>query len=200
VLLPALLERFAARRLRGEGGAALAETFVRVTGRPFAPAFHRFAVAAAGEYAVTPVRSLARKQHYRGFVPPLAVHYVRLRREPCTVSVTLSRGAGDGRCDARLRMGKRHPGLPERDAAARRTRFERWQEPDVHDSDLARALAALPRAAADRVERRCRRPRRLQRRSSLSAGATAARSSLDSAGNVGPTSTKGPQIKPVTSP
>jgi hypothetical protein len=79
-LLPAYLARLAARPARGEGAAELTDTFRRVAGKPFAPVFHTFALAAAAEHgnALTPVRSVS-SGAVRGAVAPLAVHYVRLR-------------------------------------------------------------------------------------------------------------------------
>jgi len=65
-----------------------------VTGRPFAPAFHRFAVSAADEYGdrLTAYHVLAPGERYQAAVAPLAIHYLRLGRRPCALSVTFSDG------------------------------------------------------------------------------------------------------------
>jgi hypothetical protein len=95
-LLAAYLARLGARPVRGEGAREFAATFERVAGRPLAPVFHAFALAAAAEHgtALRRVRSVAGGA-VRATVPPLAVHYVglRLRRGGTGRSVRLRPGA-----------------------------------------------------------------------------------------------------------
>ena len=88
-LLPAYLERLAAPR-PGNAAPALAATYARVAGRPFAPVFGHFASWVAGEFAgrVTPVRSLRVGARASGRVAPLAIHFVRLSHGARTVRVS----------------------------------------------------------------------------------------------------------------
>jgi hypothetical protein len=88
-LLPAYLERLAAPR-PGNAAPALAATYARVAGRPFAPVFGHFASWVAGEFAgrVTPVRSLRAGARASGRVAPLAIHFVRLSHGARTVRVS----------------------------------------------------------------------------------------------------------------
>jgi hypothetical protein len=116
-VLPAVLERLASHSRSGGAGAVVAETFRRVTGRPFAPAFHHFAVAAAADYPVTPLKSLAPSRRYRSSVPPLAIHYVRLSRRPGTVTVTFSLGQAKAAATLAYEWESEVPGFP---SAARR--------------------------------------------------------------------------------
>lgn len=95
-LLPALLGRLAARPPAGEGAGAFAETYRRVAGRPFGPAFHAFARAVAADHAgeLTPFGTLAPASAVRGSVPPLGIHYLRLslpRRGPYELRLELPR-------------------------------------------------------------------------------------------------------------
>jgi hypothetical protein len=85
-----------------------------VTGRSFAPAFHRFAVAAARDNPdrLTPVRILAPGARHRASVPPLAIHYVRLSRKPCTVTVSFSRGRATSAATLIYQWESEVPGLP----------------------------------------------------------------------------------------
>ena len=88
-LLPAYLQRLAAPR-PGNAAPALAATYARVAGHPFAPVFDRFASWVAGEFAgrVTPLRSLRAGARATGRVAPLAIHFVRLSHTARTVRVT----------------------------------------------------------------------------------------------------------------
>jgi hypothetical protein len=91
-LLPALFTRLAARPVAGEGQHAVASTYARVSGEPFADAFHRFAVSVAAERAddIQPARVPP-----RAALAPLSVRYVRVT-VPVTgrsmLTVTLPRG------------------------------------------------------------------------------------------------------------
>ena len=88
-LLPAYLQRLAAPR-PGNAAPALAATYARVAGHPFAPVFDRFASWVAGEFAgrVTALRSLRAGARATGRVAPLAIHFVRLSHTARTVRVT----------------------------------------------------------------------------------------------------------------
>jgi hypothetical protein len=91
-LLPALSARLAARPVSGEGLHAVASTYARVAGKPFADAFHRFAVSVAADRAddIEPARGPR-----RGALAPLSVRYVRVtvpRTGRSTLTVTFPRG------------------------------------------------------------------------------------------------------------
>jgi hypothetical protein len=88
-LLPAYLERLGAPR-PGNAAPALAATYARVAGHPFAPVFGRFASWVAGEFAgrVVPLRSLRAGVRANGRVAPLAIHFVRLSHGARTVRAT----------------------------------------------------------------------------------------------------------------
>ncbi len=75
--LPALFARLAARPVAGEGQREVASTYARVTGKPFADAFHRYAVSVAADYADD--LELAAETG-RGILAPLSVRYVRAGR------------------------------------------------------------------------------------------------------------------------
>jgi hypothetical protein len=93
-LLPRYL-RWIAHRPSGAGAAAgLAATWARVSGRPFAPAFGRFAAWVAGEYAarIRPMRTLEVGRGTTGVVPPLAIHFLRLPHPAHTVRFRVTAG------------------------------------------------------------------------------------------------------------
>ncbi len=97
--LPALFQRLAAEPLAGEGGGAVAATYARISGRPFSQAFHRFAVALAGDHGdvIEPVFSLGPIARRSAVVAPLAVHYVRPvlpRSGSYSLTVTFPHGHG----------------------------------------------------------------------------------------------------------
>lgn len=93
-LLPAYLQRLASPR-PGTAAAQLAATYARVTGKPFAPAFERFAYSVASTFLdrFTPVRVLRAGDRGTGRVAPLAIHFVRLARTTRLVRLTGSNGA-----------------------------------------------------------------------------------------------------------
>ena len=96
-LLPALFRRLAARPVEGEGERAVVATYARIARKPFAPAFHRFALSVAADHgdAIEPVFSLAPGAARRARVAPLAVHYVRPvlpRAGSYSLTVTFPRG------------------------------------------------------------------------------------------------------------
>jgi hypothetical protein len=97
--LPALFRRLATRSVAGEGERAVAATYTRIAGKPFALAFHRFALAVAADHgdAIEPVFSLEPGTTRRARVAPLAVHYVRPvlpRRGAYSLTVRFPRGRG----------------------------------------------------------------------------------------------------------
>jgi hypothetical protein len=73
-LLPALLTRLAARPVTGEGRGAVAATWERVAGAPFADAFHRFAVSVGTNRPEDVEPARAPKD---GALAPLSVRYLR---------------------------------------------------------------------------------------------------------------------------
>jgi hypothetical protein len=93
-LLPRYLRWLAGHRRSDSGAAGLTLTYARVTARPFAPAFARFAAWIAGEYAsrITPLRTLAAGGRMRGRVAPLSIHFLRLPHTAGAVHVRVTRG------------------------------------------------------------------------------------------------------------
>jgi hypothetical protein len=77
--LPALFQRLAEEPAAGDGKGAVAATYAGIAGRSFPEAFHRFAVAVAGDHgdAIEPVFGLGARAQRTTVVAPLAVHYVR---------------------------------------------------------------------------------------------------------------------------
>ena len=97
--LPALFRRLAAEPAAGDAGDVVAATYARIAGRPFAQAFHRFAVAVAGDHgdAIEPAFRLGPAARRSALVAPLAVHYVRPalpRGGDYALTVTFPRGGG----------------------------------------------------------------------------------------------------------
>jgi hypothetical protein len=96
-LLPALFARLAEHPTAGEGQHAVASTYARVTGKPFAAAFHRFAVSVAADHADD--IDLGREP-LRAALAPLSVRYLQVtlpRSGRSTLTVTFPRGrAGAG--------------------------------------------------------------------------------------------------------
>jgi len=79
LFLPRLLRRLAAHPAAGEGVEAVRSTFADVAKAPFAPAFERFAVAAAADYGpeIEPLFTVPPRRTRKAAVAPLAVHYIR---------------------------------------------------------------------------------------------------------------------------
>ena len=113
-LLPGYLERLAAPR-PGNAAPALAATYTRVAGRPFAPVFGRFASWVAGEFTgrITPVRSLRAGTRTSSRVAPFAIHFLRISNAVRTVRVTRGellyelRGASPGEASHTRRVAPR---------------------------------------------------------------------------------------------
>jgi hypothetical protein len=118
-LLPALFRRLAARPVAGEGQGAVAATYRRVVGRPFAPAFHRFAVSVTADHgdAIEPVFTLRPGAGRRATVTPLAVHYIRPelpRGGAYALTVTFPRGRGSVAATLTYELENAVAGLPSR--------------------------------------------------------------------------------------
>ena len=118
-LLPALFRRLAAEPVEGEGERAVAATYARVAGKPFAPAFHRFAVSVAGEHAdsIEPVLSVRPGTTRHLAVAPLAVHYVRPllpRGGAYSLTVTFPRGRGSAAATLTYELESEIAGTPPR--------------------------------------------------------------------------------------
>jgi hypothetical protein len=96
-LLPALLTRLAAPRAPLSAAAALATTYLRVAGRPFAPAFARFAgwVEAEQGDRIRPHATLAPGESVTARVAPLSVHFVRVGRSARSIAVRVVRGSAE---------------------------------------------------------------------------------------------------------
>ena len=107
--LPALFARLAARPVAGEGQREVASTYARVTGKPFAEAFHRYAVSVAADYADDLELAAATG---RGVLAPLSVRYLRAplrHRAFDAVRHLPGRARGSGR-DARAPAREQDPG------------------------------------------------------------------------------------------
>jgi hypothetical protein len=92
--LHALFARLAARPAAGEGQREVASTYARVTGKPFAAAFHGFAVSVAEDYADDLEPAVSPRY---GVLAPLSVRYARVTLPVTghsTMTVTLRRVAG----------------------------------------------------------------------------------------------------------
>jgi hypothetical protein len=112
--LPALFTRLAAPPVAGEGQHAVTSTYARVTGKPFADAFHRFAVSVAENRAeeIEPDRAAR-----HAALPPLAVRYIRAaqrRTGRSTLIVTFPRGRAGAAATLVYRLESDVPGQPER--------------------------------------------------------------------------------------
>jgi hypothetical protein len=113
-LLPALFTRLAARPVAGEGQHAVASTYARVAGHPFADAFHRFAVSVAADRAedIEPARAPR-----RAALAPLSVHYVRARLPSSgysTLTVSFPRGRASAATTLVYRLESDRAGEPPR--------------------------------------------------------------------------------------
>jgi hypothetical protein len=112
-LLPALFARLGARPAPGEGQSAVAATYAGISGRPFPPAFHRFAVSVAADHAaaIEPLRVDRRR------VAPLSIHYVRVsvpRTGKYSLSVRFPRGPGGADATLTYEVESDVPGDPAR--------------------------------------------------------------------------------------
>jgi hypothetical protein len=95
--VPAILARLATQPVAGEGERAVTSTYTSVAGKPFAQAFHSFALAVAAEHAdeLEPTGVVARGHTYPRGAAPLSIHYLRLALRSATsqsLTVTFPRG------------------------------------------------------------------------------------------------------------
>jgi hypothetical protein len=118
-LLPALFRRLAARPAAGEGQRAVAATYARVAGQPFASAFHRYAISVAADHAdaIEPFLTLRPWTARRARVAPLAVHYLELvmpRTGAYSLTVTFPRGRAAADATLTYAVENEVPGWPAR--------------------------------------------------------------------------------------
>jgi hypothetical protein len=92
-LLPSYFRRLAGHPAES-AATALASTYTRLSGRPFATAFGHFAAWVAGEYAtsITPLQALAVGARTTGRVAPLAIHFLRLPHPAHAVRLRVAQG------------------------------------------------------------------------------------------------------------
>ncbi len=96
--VPELLTRLATRPVVGEGERTVISTYARTSGRPFAPAFHRFALSVAAEHAdaIAPAAVVRRGADHRAGAAPLSIHYLRLalpRTSGRSLTISFPRGS-----------------------------------------------------------------------------------------------------------
>jgi hypothetical protein len=111
-LLPALFARLAARPVAGEGQHAVASTYARVADKPFADAFHRFAVSVAADHAdeIEPARAPR-----RAALAPLSIRYVPVTVPSTgrsTLTVTFPRGRASAATTLVFQLENERPGDP----------------------------------------------------------------------------------------
>jgi hypothetical protein len=113
-LLPSLFARLAQHSAPGEGEHAVASTYARVAGEPFAAAFHRYTVAVAADYADDVD---AGREPRRAVLAPLSVRYLRIslpRSGHSSLSVTFPRGRGGAAATLVYRVESNVSGQPAR--------------------------------------------------------------------------------------
>ena len=110
-LLPSYLARLAAQPGRS-GAAALAASYQLAAGRPFAPAFGRFAGWVAEEHGdrIRPRATLVPGARTTARVAPLAIHFVRLGGSTRSLAVRLTRGRAE--VDLVYRLASEYAGTP----------------------------------------------------------------------------------------
>jgi hypothetical protein len=117
-LLPAYLARLErAGKRAGRGMRAFLETYGRVTGNPFGPEFHRFALAVEDSELdrLTPAGRLRARAARSGSIAPFAVHYLGLtprRTGTYRVRVRLSAGAAIARASLACHVRSQVAGYP----------------------------------------------------------------------------------------
>jgi hypothetical protein len=118
-VLPTYLARLAAPRPPQSAIAALAATYLRVTGRPFASAFGDFAASVAVDDAerIRPHAIATASTSTASRVAPLAIHFVGVDRTVRSVTVRVTKGRADVRLAYRLESE-----IAGETAAARRLR------------------------------------------------------------------------------
>jgi hypothetical protein len=112
--VPAFLTRLATQPVPGEGERAVRSTYAKVTGKPFAQAFHRFALAVAAEHAdeLEPAGVVARGHTYRRAAAPLSIHYLALRGASQSLTVTFPRGRVGAAATIAYQLADDVPGRP----------------------------------------------------------------------------------------
>jgi hypothetical protein len=115
--VPAFLARLAAQRVAGEGERAVASTYTRIAAKPFAQAFHSFALAVAAEHAdgLEPAGVVTRGRAYHRGAAPLSIHYLRLGLGDATshaLTVTFPRGRAGAAATIAYQLADDVPGRP----------------------------------------------------------------------------------------
>jgi hypothetical protein len=113
-LLPALFSRLAEHPNGGEGEHAVTSTYARVAGKPFAAAFHRFAVFVAADHADD---IDLRRATRRAALAPLSIRYLRVtlpRTGRSTLTVTFPRGRAGAATTLVYRLESNVSGEPAR--------------------------------------------------------------------------------------
>jgi hypothetical protein len=117
--VPAFLARLAAQPVRGEGERAVASTYTKVAGKPFAHAFHGFALSVAAEHgdALKTAGVVMRGHAYRRRAAPLSIHYLRLallRAKNHSLTVTFPNGRVGAAATIAYELANDVPGSPAR--------------------------------------------------------------------------------------
>ena len=128
---------------RGRASARWPSTYARVTGKPFAEAFHRFAVSVAADYADDlELAAATGARRPRPALRPLRAARARRRRRS-TLTVTFPRGRAGAAATLVLRRESKIPGEPPRDAADRAARHRRRPDAGVRRSSRPAQTSAL---------------------------------------------------------
>jgi hypothetical protein len=114
--VPAFLGRLAKHPVAGEGERAVASTYAKVAGNPFARAFHSFALAVAAEHSdrLEPAGVVTGGHTYRRGAAPLSIHYLRLalRGASHSLTVTFPRGHAGAAATIAYELAADVPGRP----------------------------------------------------------------------------------------
>lgn len=117
--VPALLTRLAKQPVVGRGERTVRSTYTRVSGRPFAPAFHGFALAVAADHAdeIEPAAVVRPHAVYRARGAPFSIDYLRLalpRARGHSLTVTFPRGRADADATVSYEVESEVPGWAPR--------------------------------------------------------------------------------------
>jgi hypothetical protein len=115
--VPAFLARLAAQPVDGEGERAVASTYRKVAGKPFAQAFHGFALSVAAEHgnALETTGVVTRGRAYHRSAAPLSIHYLRLallRAKNHSLTVTFPHGHAGAAATIAYQLANDIPGQP----------------------------------------------------------------------------------------